>query len=81
MRHSLTTQGGCPPHQDDVLLGTLSGVASQGVTHCPLPLFGWQAAKQVKTGVYVGCWVQLKDTETQSDLTGNTLFDMVVLLL
>lgn len=60
----ITTECGCSPHDDDVLLGTLPGVAGQRVTHRPIPLFGWQAAVQVKTGVDVCCWVQLKDTHS-----------------
>lgn len=58
-----TTQVGCPPHYDDMLLGTLPGVAGQRVAHCPLPLFGWQATVQVQTGVYVCCRVQLQNTK------------------
>lgn len=65
----ITAKRGCPPRNDDVLLGTLADVARQSVAHRAGSLFSWKAAVQVKTGVDVRCWVHLKQNNTWRTLT------------
>lgn len=61
-----TAEARCPPFYDDVLLGTFSGIAGQGVAHSHFPVLGWQAAVQVEARVYISFRVQLKETTRQS---------------
>lgn len=61
-----TAEARCPPCYDDVLLGTFSGIAGQGVAHSHIPVLGWQAAVQVEARVYISFRVQLKETTRQS---------------